>query len=479
MKKIINTLQGNQYIYSDFLRHFLFVPKSLGKVIQGNSVSNDENNYYIRKLKFLQEHHFFDEEKILFHTSYEEELVRQNIACLRQLLIEVTDSCNLKCKYCGYGEFYSNYDQRETCNQIFDNVKILIDYLANLWDSDYNVSHKNTVIIGFYGGEPLLNMELIREVVDYVEKMQIPNISFCYNMTTNAILLDRYMDFLVEKKFTLLISLDGGEYQSSYRVDKHGNPSFFKVVKNVDKLRKKYPSFFEKNVNFNAVLHDRNSAEECYRTIMNLFDKIPRISELSTNGIIPERINDFVKIFNSKLESFRIATKQKDIKEAFLFEDADSITFHTMLMNYVGNRYATYLDLFDSNQESRYLPTGTCKPFERKLFLTVSGKILPCEKIGQENVIARLSDGKLTLDCEAIAKYYSSMYKKVVKSCSHCYLKRNCGQCMFLLKEKDGQLLCPGIQTDSRLRKEFLTFLTYAEQNPERYEKLLSSIVVD
>ena len=82
------------------------------------------------------------------------------MACLRQLLIEVTDKCNLKCKYCGYGEFYSNYDRRETRNQTFDNVKVLIDYLANLWRSDYNISHNNTVTIGFYGGEPLLNMKI-------------------------------------------------------------------------------------------------------------------------------------------------------------------------------------------------------------------------------------------------------------------------------------------------------------------------------
>lgn len=123
--------------------------------------------------------------------------------------------------------------------------------------------------------------------------------------------------------------------------------------------------------------------------------------------------------------------------------------------------------------------TGTCRPFERKLFLTVRGKILPCEKIGQEHAIGYLKDGKLNLDCAAVAKYYSSMYEKVVKSCRHCYLKRSCGQCLFLLKEKNGQLICPGIQTDAKLKEEFGIFLTYAENYPNHYEELLSSIVVD
>lgn len=77
-------------------------------------------------------------------------------------------------------------DRRETCNQTFDNDKVLIDYLANLWRSDYNVSHNNTVTVGFYGGEPLLNMKLIQETIAYIESLHIDNLRFSYNMTTKC-----------------------------------------------------------------------------------------------------------------------------------------------------------------------------------------------------------------------------------------------------------------------------------------------------
>lgn len=50
---------------------------------------------------------------------------------------------------------------------------------------------------------------------------------------------------------------------------------------------------------------------------------------------------------------------------------------------------------------------------------------------------------------------------------------------LVLLKEKNGQLICPGIQTDAKLKEEFGIFLTYAENYPNHYEELLSSIVVD
>lgn len=48
---------------------------------------------------------------------------------------------------------------------------------------------------------------MIKETIAYVESLSINNLKFKYNMTTNAMLLDRYIDFLVQKDFTLLISL--------------------------------------------------------------------------------------------------------------------------------------------------------------------------------------------------------------------------------------------------------------------------------
>ena len=230
-RKCLTILKANnEYIYSDVGRFFIYLP-SMENYINDREEENIAEDYYIRKYHFLQNHHLLDKEKIEFSVNYSAELIRQNLACLRQLLIEVTDSCNLRCKYCGYGEFYNNYDQRETKNQTFGNVKILIDYLAVLWKSEYNISQDNMVMIGFYGGEPLVNMKLIKEVIAYVESLNIHHLRFGYNMTTNAILLDRYMDFLVEKDFKLLFSLDGNRQGSGYRVDKQGKPSFERVVK--------------------------------------------------------------------------------------------------------------------------------------------------------------------------------------------------------------------------------------------------------
>ena len=129
---------------------------------------------------------------------------------LKQLVFEVTDACNLNCTYCGYGELYNDYDKREGKNMPVEKAVAMIDYLSKLWKSNKNQSYNKVVFISFYGGEPLLNMKFIKLIINYIKTIDVPR-SFIYTMTTNAVLLDKYIDFLVENQFNILISLDGNK----------------------------------------------------------------------------------------------------------------------------------------------------------------------------------------------------------------------------------------------------------------------------
>ena len=82
-------------------------------------------------------------------------------------------------------------------------------------------------------------------------------------MTTNGVLLNKHMDFLVKHNFEVMISLDGGKHNNSYRVFHNGKSSFEVIIKNLNLLKSTYPDFFEK-VAYNAVLHNRNSVTEVY-----------------------------------------------------------------------------------------------------------------------------------------------------------------------------------------------------------------------
>ena len=80
--------------------------------------------------------------------------VVSELANLPQLVFEVTDSCNLRCKYCAYGEFYEDYDNREEKMLSTEKAIRLINHLSSFWNSNLNYSANNNLTISFYGGEP-------------------------------------------------------------------------------------------------------------------------------------------------------------------------------------------------------------------------------------------------------------------------------------------------------------------------------------
>ena len=65
------------------------------------------------------------------------------------------------------------------------------------------------------------------------------------------------------------------------------------------------------------------------------------------------------------------------------------------------NVYYQYNSLLKKNA-SIIFPTGTCLPFQKKIFLTVNGDILPCERIDQKYILGHVTSEKVDLDLDAI-----------------------------------------------------------------------------
>ncbi len=103
-----------------------------------------------------------DQEKIYIDAGF----IANQLSDLRQIVFEVTDLCNLNCKYCGYGDFYGNYDTREAKNLSIEKAILFMEYIVSYWKNNPSVSPYKYIYIGFYGGEPLLNMRLIKQVVN-------------------------------------------------------------------------------------------------------------------------------------------------------------------------------------------------------------------------------------------------------------------------------------------------------------------------
>jgi uncharacterized protein len=406
------------------------------------------------------------------------ERIEFSLANTPQITFEVTDTCNLKCTYCGYGKFYSDYDNREDKMLPVEKAFALLNYINQLLESSQNVSYNRNIFVSFYGGEPLLNMDFIRKIVSHVENIDCKTRTFSYAMTTNALLLHKYMDFLVEKDFHLLISLDGNRENTEYRVDNGGKPAFDRIVKNVDLIRKKYPDYFEKRVNFNSVLHNKNSVETIYQFFKEKYNKMPRIGELNNSGIRPDKIDEFEKAYRNSEESLNQSEHYTEIVKNMALQLGSYRSSAIYLMQYSDFVYKDYNELlYGKPSLENIIPTGTCLPFSKKIFVTVNGKLLPCERIGHQFALGMITDKGVELNFDLIANKYNTYYSKVDKQCKSCQNRRTCMQCIYNLPNIDSNPHCEGYMTKKEFEVYQNTQLRFFAENPNEYFHLMKDVI--
>lgn len=413
------------------------------------------------------------------HTQYlNAQQIKSALANTPQLTFEVTDACNLRCEYCAYGKLYSDYDVRSNKMLSVKTAERFIDYMTTLWNSSDNRSVNNNLYISFYGGEPLLNMPFIREIVDYTRQKRLKK-SCTYNMTTNAILLDCYMDFLVENNFSLLISLDGDKTGDSYRIKADGKESFEQVTANIDKLRLTYPDYFERKVSFNSVLHNHNSIDSIRTFIKGHYKKIPRISDINDTGIREDMRDEFMRMYRNSYENLLQNENYGEIeKEMFL----SSPTYHSATIFLMQNsefKYENYNELLYGKLEKQsFIPSGTCIPFSRKVFITVNGKVLPCERIGQQYSIGFIDENGVDIDFESIAKKYNEYYSKIESQCKACKNYKNCIQCIFNLNGiNSDKWVCKGFMDYKQYEQYIQSQLSFFTRHPDAYSEIMNKVI--
>jgi len=412
-------------------------------------------------------------------TTIDSEQIKYNLINLPQLVFEVTDACNLRCKYCGYAELYEGYDKRENLFFPFDKAKKIIDYLHLLWKENTATNVCKPISISFYGGEPLLNMQFIEQVIDYIEKLDFAGKKYCYSMTTNAMLLDKYMDFLVKKEFRLLISLDGDENSQGYRVDSWGKNSFARVFNNINSLRNKYPNYFRKFVMFNAVLHNKNSVEGIFHFIKNEFDKEPMISPLNNSGIRKDKITEFNHIYRNYEDSIQESSNCEALKDELFIKNSETKKVLSYLYNQSGNVFLNYNHLLSNKNHRSLSPTGTCTPFSKKMFVTVKGRILQCERINHDFALGQVTETAVELDWERAAVQHNEYVFRYTHQCEKCGNRVVCSQCVYQIDDiHESNTRCRGFCTEAEKERNNEKCLAYLVEHPDLYEKILKNVVV-
>ncbi|GEM_PF-37104 len=425
-------------------------------------LSKGELLYYLNFYFLLKKNNYFNEIKSIdkMNQRCDAGSVDYLIANSNQIIFEVTDACNLNCTYCAYSDLYSGHDLRTNKKLDIDTAKKLFDDVLTRIESPMNFRTHKRIAVSFYGGEPLLNMPFIKEMVEYVKTKKISYNQFCFSMTTNAVLLDKHLDFLAENDFYLLISLDGDEHNNSHRILHDGKPAYTATYNNILKLREKYPDYFKKSVSFNAVLHNKNSKEEIEKFFLDRFDKPVSVSQVSSNGLREERKEKFSEIF-----------KQKPTEK--IYNNLTRADINSVLDAYSGYSFFNINDLLLDKEKSIIIQTNTCLPFKNRIFLTVNGKILPCEKIKQSYYLGNADEKGVHLDAKSLTDKYNYFHQKIGKLCAQCFNSTQCKQCIFYLDLDSDNPHCENFLNFKGFKNKISDTLSALENTPELYSFLM------
>jgi sulfatase maturation enzyme AslB (radical SAM superfamily) len=160
---------------------------------------------------------------------------------LSNLLLIVTDACNLRCTYCIFSGNYDEFHTYRPARMSWDTARRAVDHFLALNEAPpFRAMPDRKLDIVFFGGEPLLESELMRQVVAYARARERDHYWIYFSATTNlTVLPDELAHFCVENGIGLDVSLDGPEpVHDLYRRDAAGRGSFAAVRRNLEKLHR-------------------------------------------------------------------------------------------------------------------------------------------------------------------------------------------------------------------------------------------------
>ncbi len=152
------------------------------------------------------------------------DLKEKTAGVVKALCLHVAHTCNLTCAYCfaGQGKYAG-----KSAVMSFETGKRALDFLIE------NSGTRHNLEVDFFGGEPLLNFDVVKQLVAYARSVEKKhNKNFRFTLTTNGMLIDGdVIDFANREMSNVVLSLDGRKaVHDRYRVDAHGRGSYDRIV---------------------------------------------------------------------------------------------------------------------------------------------------------------------------------------------------------------------------------------------------------
>ncbi len=318
---------------------------------------------------------------------------------LKSMCLNIAHDCNLLCEYCfaSKGDFGGNKELMS-----FETGKKALDYLVK-------TSHgRKNLEVDFFGGEPLMNFQVVKDLVEYSRKIEKEhNKNFRFTITTNGMLLDeKNMDYINENFQNVVLSLDGRkEINDKMRIDKAKKGTYDKIVpkfKNLVEKRKDKDYFIR-----GTFTRENLDFTEDVKNIKNLgFDII------SMEPVVTDEKNKF------SINKDHVETVKKEY---------ENLCKYYIDKNNKGEGFNFFH--FEIDLESGpciYKKISGCGAGNEYIAVTPSGDIYPCHQfVGDEDFIIGNVQTGITEKEIPNAMYKSNITTK--EKCKDCWAKYFCG----------------------------------------------------
>ncbi len=322
---------------------------------------------------------------------------------MKALCLHIAHDCNLACRYC-FAEEGEYHGRRALMS--YEVGKKALDFLIA------NSGSRRNLEVDFFGGEPLMNWQVVKDLVAYGrEQEKIYDKRFRFTVTTNGVLLnDEIQEFINKEMDNVVLSLDGRkEINDAMRPFRSGKGSYDLIVPKFQKLarsrrQEKYyirGTFTRNNLDFGEdVLH---FAQLGFKQI----SMEPVVGDESDPYAIREEDIPAIKEEYDRLAEIMIEKEKKG--EGFTF-------FHFMI------------DLDGGPCVAKRL--SGCGSGTEYLAVTPWGDLYPCHQfVGQEEFLMGNVDEGIVKPEIADAFRSCSVYSK--EKCRGCFAKFYCsGGCM-------------------------------------------------
>lgn len=369
---------------------------------------------------------------------------------LEQLILEVTNRCNQRCRYCAFSGRYRYQRTHSTKDLCFDVAKRAVDFFIER-------SNKNSDLkpnISFYGGEPLLNFELIKKIINYVKHINEFK-KFRFSITTNGTLLSSdVIDYLVNNEISITISLDGPEeIHDRYRVFANGRKTFANIMKNLSYIYNSYTDYFRNHILVNAIL----APPYDFKRIIDFFyveSIFKDICEKVRFNFVDDYGTSFFKDYDLEIceqEKYNeIAKLEVQYIDSLIEGNYYDLTIEKQFFDRsfynIDNREMTSLG-------KTFPPLGTCLPGKRRLFVNTEGKFFMCEKVNSNYEIGNVYAG---FNHNQILTFFLK-FGEFFKDCNSCWALRFCSKCFNNIQK--------GEEFDELRRHKLCKYSMYSIEN--------------